>query len=108
MQKIRSGDEVIVVCGSNKGARGQVEKIVFGPDRMATHVLVTGVNMRVKHTKPNPSKGDPGGKVSREAPLHISNVALYNEEKGGADKVRIKVGENGERTREFASGGLVP
>lgn len=108
MERIRSGDEVIVISGINKGARGQVEKVIYGPDRRVSHVVVTGVNMRVKHEKPNPAKNEVGGKINREAPLHVSNVAIYNEDKGGPDKVRIIVGEDGKRTRVFASGGNVP
>ncbi len=108
MQRIVVGDEVVVTSGAQKGARGQVESIKYGPDRKPTHVVVSGVNFRTKHKKPNPAKGDPGGLMREEMPVHVSNVALFNEEKGGADKVRIKVGEDGMRYREFASGGNVP
>ena len=107
MRKLRTGDEVVVISGSNKGARGQIEKVIYGSDRRISHVVVTGVNYRVKHTRPNPSKGDPGGKVNKEAPMHVSNIAIYNSEKGGPDKVKIKIGEDGKRTRVFASGGNV-
>lgn len=108
MQRIVIGDEVIVTSGSQKGARGQVEKIVYGPGRKPERVVIGGVNFGTKHKKPNPAKGDPGGLMREEMPVHVSNVALFNEEKGGADKVRIEVGEDGTRTRVFASGGNVP
>ena len=73
MQKIRKGDEVIVIAGKDKGRRGVVQKRV-GADR----VVVAGINVVKKHVRPNPLKGEPGGIVPKEMPIHISNVMLFN------------------------------
>lgn len=102
MQKIRKGDDVIVVTGKDKGKRGSVLK-VLGDDQ----VLVENLNMVKKHQKPNPQRGIPGGIVDRAMPLHISNVALFNPQKGGADRVGIKVLEDGRKVRVFKFNGEV-
>ena len=107
MQKVKKGDQVMVMSGNAKGGRGEVEKVVYDRAGNATHVVVSGLNMRTKHARPNPAKGEPGGRKSKEAPIHISNVALYNEEKGGPDRVRVKVADDGKRVRVFASGGNI-
>ncbi len=73
MQKIRKGDDVVVVVGRDKGKRGTVLRIVD-----AEHVLVEGANKVKKHQRPNPMKGITGGIIDKEMPLHLSNVALYN------------------------------
>lgn len=80
MRKIRSGDDVIVIAGKDKGRRGQVLRIVDHE-----RVLVEGVNLVKRHTRANPAAGAPGGIIEREAPIHISNVMLYNPrtERGG-------------------------
>jgi len=86
MEKIRKGDEVIVIAGKDKGKRGAVVS------RVGTeHVLVEGVNRVKKHVKPNPVKGEVGGVVDKDMPLHISNVALYNPVTKKADRIRIEV-----------------
>jgi large subunit ribosomal protein L24 len=86
MEKIRKGDEVIVIAGKDKGKRGRVVR------RVGTeHVLVEGVNRVKKHVKPNPMKGEVGGVVDKDMPLHISNVSLYNPATKKADRVRIEV-----------------
>ena len=99
MQKIKKGDEVIVIAGRSKGQRGNVLKRV-GEDRL----LVENVNMVKKHTKPNPQAGVAGGIVEREAPIQISNVAIYNAEAGKADRVGYKV-EDGKKVRIYKSDG---
>lgn len=102
MRKIRKGDEVIVLTGRDKGRRGIVLKMV-GAER----VLVEGVNKVKKHQRPNPVKGITGGILDKEAPLHISNVALYNPATKKADRVGIRVLEDGRRVRYFKSNGEV-
>lgn len=100
MQKIRKGDDVIVVTGKDKGKRGTVLRILEDDQ-----VLVENVNMVKKHQKPNPQKGQAGGIVDKEMPLHVSNVALYNPQKGGADRVGIRILEDGTKVRVFKSNG---
>jgi large subunit ribosomal protein L24 len=102
MRKIRKGDEVIVIAGRDKGRRGIVLRTV-GRER----VLVEGVNKVKKHQRPNPVKGVTGGILDKEMPLHISNVALYNPATKKADRVGIRVLEDGRRVRYFKSNGEV-
>ena len=96
--KIKKGDEVIVTTGKDKGKRGTVVK-VFDDNRL----IVENVNMAKKHTKPNPNKGEPGGILDKEMPLHISNVALYNPATGKGDRVGFKILEDGKKVRIFKS-----
>jgi large subunit ribosomal protein L24 len=98
MKKIRKGDDVIVITGKDKGKRGTILRVLD-----EDHVVVENVNMVKKHQKPNPQKGIPGGIIDQEMPLHRSNVALYNPQKGGADRVGIKVLEDGRKVRVFRS-----
>ena len=107
MQRIKKGDEVMVMSGNNKGSRGQVEKVVYDANRVATHVIVTGVNIRIKHTRPDPSKEVVGGRVSKEAKIHISNVMPFSEESKKAERVKIKFDDNKKAYRSFASGGKI-
>lgn len=100
MRKLRRDDEVIVIAGKNRGQRGAIARLV-GKDR----VIVSGVNMVKRHTRPNPNLNRPGGIVEREAPLHISNVAIYNSERDAADRVGIAVDEDGVKRRVFRSDG---
>ena len=101
MQKLKTGDDVIVLTGKSNGQRGKISKIITDKGR----VKVDGVNMMKKHVKPNPQAGIKGGIVEMEAPLDISNVALFNAKTGKADKVGIKVQEDGKRVRYFKSNG---
>ena len=96
--KIKKGDEVIVTTGKDKGKRGTVMK-VFDDDR----IIVENVNMAKKHTKPNPQKGEPGGILDKEMPLHVSNVALYNPVTAKGDRVGFKFLEDGKKVRIFKS-----
>jgi large subunit ribosomal protein L24 len=104
MEKIRKGDEIIVIAGKDKGKRGTVSARVD-----ADYVLVEGVNVAKKHVKPNPMKGVAGGIIDLNLPIHISNVALFNPATGKADRVSVKVEkvEGGrkkfKRTRLFRS-----
>jgi large subunit ribosomal protein L24 len=102
MRKIRKGDDVIVLTGKDRGKRGSVLKIVD-----AEHVLVEGANKVKKHQRPNPAKGLSGGIIDKEMPLHISNVGLFNSATKKADRVGIKVLEDGRRVRFYKSNGEV-
>ena len=99
MNKIRKGDEVIVIAGRDKGKRG---KVILRKDD--EHVIVEGINLVKKHTKPNPMKGTTGGIVDKAMPIHQSNVAIFNPATGKADRVGIKV-EGDSRKRVFKSSG---
>ncbi len=101
MQKIRKGDEVIVLTGRDKKRRGTVLGLVE-PD----HVLVEGINVVKKHVKGNPMAGTQGGIVDKTMPIHISNVALFNPETGKGDRVGIQV-VDGKKVRVFRSNGAV-
>jgi large subunit ribosomal protein L24 len=86
MLKIKREDEVIVLAGKDKGKRGKVQKVLD-----ESRLLVTGVNMVKKHTKPNPQMGVAGGIVEQEAPIQVSNVAIFNPGTNKADRVGIKI-----------------
>jgi large subunit ribosomal protein L24 len=100
MNKIRKGDEVIVIAGRDKGKRGKVLQRV-GEDR----VVVEGVNVVKKHVRPNPMRGVTGGIVEKTMPIHQSNVAIFNAATGKADRVGIKVLEDGRKVRVYKSSG---
>jgi large subunit ribosomal protein L24 len=100
MEKIRKGDEVVVLVGKDRGRRGTVLRRVD-----AEHVVVEGVNRVKKHVRPNPLKGQAGGIVEKEMPLHVSNVGLFNPATQKADRVGVKVLEDGRRVRFFKSNG---
>jgi large subunit ribosomal protein L24 len=100
MNKIRKGDQVIVLTGRDKGKRGEVSLRVD-----ADHLLVDGINMVKKHVKPNPMKGTQGGVVDKTMPIHQSNVAIYNAATGKADRVGIKLLADGKKARVFKSSG---
>ena len=85
MRKLKREDEVIVITGKDKGKRGTISRLLNN-DR----VIVAGVNMVKRHTKPNPNLGQAGGIVEKEAAIHISNVAIFNPETNAADRVSIK------------------
>ena len=102
MNKIRKGDDVIVITGKDKGKRGVVL------DRIdADHLLVEGINRVKKHVKPNPMKGQQGGIVEKEMPLDISNVALFNPATSKGDRVGFKQLDDGRKVRMFKSNGEV-
>ncbi|MEF8713441.1 MAG: 50S ribosomal protein L24 [Accumulibacter sp.] len=102
MEKIRKGDDVLVIAGKDKGRRGTVLRRTD-----AEHVLVEGVNRAKKHVKPNPVKGVAGGIVEMEMPLHISNVAIYNPASRKADRIGFKTLEDNTKVRFFKSTGEV-
>ena len=101
MNKMRKGDEVIVVAGKDKGRRGTVLQ-VFDDER----VLVEGVNVAKKHTKPNPNMGVQGGIIDQDMPIDISNVMVFNPKTKKGDRVGIKVSDDGKtKERVFRSSG---
>mgnify|MGYP001005701103 CR=1 FL=1 len=100
MEKIKKGDDVVVITGKDKGKRGTVLARID-----AEHVVVEGVNRAKKHVKPNPIKGVTGGIVDKDMPIHISNVALYNPASKKADRVGFKLLEDGRKIRVFKSNG---
>ena len=98
MQKIKKGDEVIVIAGKDKGKRGSVVNVLHEKNR----VVVENVNVVKKHVRGNPQRGEQGGIQEMEAPLNLSNVALYNPQTKKADRVGIKE-VDGKRVRYFKS-----
>jgi len=100
MEKIRKGDDVIVIAGKDKGKRGTVLRVVD-----AQHLVVEGVNRVKKHQRPNPMKNQTGGIVELDKPIHISNVALFNPATKKADRAGIKVLADGRRVRAFKANG---
>jgi large subunit ribosomal protein L24 len=102
MNKIRKGDDVVVITGKDKGRRGAVLSVLNG-----AKLLVDGINKVKKHMKPNPAKGVVGGIVEKSMPIDISNVALFNPATQKADRVGIKVLEDGRKVRYFKSNGEV-
>ncbi len=100
MNKIRTGDEVIVIAGRDKGKRG---KVVQRSDE--ERLVVEGVNLVKKHAKPNPMKGITGGIIEKTMPIHQSNVAIFNAASGKADRVGVKVLAHGKKVRVYKSSG---
>jgi large subunit ribosomal protein L24 len=101
MLKIKCDDEVIVLAGKDKGKRGKVRKLVDD-----NRVIVAGINMVKKHTRPNPQAGIQGGIVEREAPIQVSNIAIFNPETSKADRVGFRI-EDGKKVRIYKSSGAV-
>jgi large subunit ribosomal protein L24 len=100
MQKIRKGDDVMVIAGRDKGKRGTVLRRVG-----KSHLVVEGVNRVKKHQRPNPMKGLQGGIVDKDLPIHVSNVALFNPQTKKADRIGIKTMPDGRHVRLFKSNG---
>ena len=100
MSKIHKGDQVIINTGKDKGKRGVVSRILE-----SDKVIVEGINLAKKHAKPNPMKGITGGIISKEMPIHVSNVALFNTATQKADRVGYKILKDGSKVRIFKSNG---
>lgn len=98
MRKLRRDDEVVVIAGRDKGKRGKITR-VLEDDKL----IIAGINMVKRHTKPNPQRGVAGGIVEKEAAIHVSNVAIFNSATNKADRVGIKVLEDGTKARIFKS-----
>ena len=101
MRKIKAEDEVIVIAGRDKGKRGEVLRVLDNE-----RLLVGGVNIVKKHQRGDPNRNQQGGIVEKEAPIHVSNVAIYNDATGKADRVGVRV-EEGKRVRFFKSDGAL-
>ena len=101
MLKIKRDDEVVILAGKDKGKRGKVRKVLDN-----NKLIVSGVNMVKKHTKPNPQAGVAGGIVEKEAPIQVSNVAIFNPDSNKADRVGFKV-DGDSKVRIFKSSGEV-
>jgi large subunit ribosomal protein L24 len=99
MRKLRKGDNVVVITGRDKGKRGEVTQV------LATHVLVAGINQVKKHQRPNPMKGEQGGIVTKEMPIHVSNVAIWNPITKKADRIGLRTLDDGRKVRFYKSNG---
>jgi len=99
MNRIKKGDQVIVTAGKDKGKRGDVVRVA------GDKVVVSNINVIKRHTKPNPQAGQAGGVIEREAPIHISNVMLFNPATGKGERIGFKVLEDGRKLRVFRSSG---
>ena len=99
MNRIRKGDQVIIIAGADKGKKGEVVRVA------GDKVIVQNANIIKRHTKPNPQANVAGGIVEREAPIHISNVMLFNQASGKGERIGFKVLEDGRKVRVFRSSG---
>ena len=100
MLKIKKDDEVVVIAGRDKGRRGEVLRVLKDG-----RLMVAGINMVKKHKRPNPNVGEQGGIIAQEAPIQASNVAIWNDEDERADRVGVRVEEDGKKVRFFKSNG---
>jgi len=100
MERIKKGDQVVVLTGRDRGKRGSVLRRV---DK--EHVLVEGINRVKKHQRPNPMKNQPGGIIDKEMPIHVSNISLLNPQTQKADRVGFKLLDDGRKVRVFKSNG---
>ncbi|GMR05828.1 MAG: 50S ribosomal protein L24 [Gammaproteobacteria bacterium] len=102
MNKIKKGDDVIVISGKDKGKRGNVMRVLDNG-----RIMVDGINIVKKHVRPNPQAGETGGILEQEAALDISNISLYDAASGKASRVGVKVLEDGKKVRVFKTSGEV-
>jgi len=102
MRKIKKGDAVVVIAGRDKGKRGEVTRTVG-----AEKLVVAGVNQVKRHTRPNPVKNQPGGILTKEMPIHVSNVAIWNPVTQKADRIGFRTLQDGRKVRFFKSNGEV-
>ncbi len=100
MRKIKKGDNVVVIAGRDKGKRGDVARIVDD-----SHVVVNGINAMKKHAKPNPLKNQPGGIISKEVPIHVSNIAIWNPVTQKPDRIGFRIMDDGRKLRFYKSNG---
>ena len=98
MQRIKNGDDVVVIAGRDKGKRGSVLSVMADG-----RLVVSDVNMVKRHTKPNPNRGVPGGIIDKEMPIHPSNIMLFNPQTSKGDRVGFKTLEDGRKVRYFKS-----
>jgi large subunit ribosomal protein L24 len=102
MQRLKKNDEIVVIAGKDKGKRGSVRRVYENGK-----VVVDGINLVKRHTRPNPNQGIAGGIVEKEMPINVSNVAIFNPESSRADRVGFKLLEDGRKVRYFKSTGEV-
>ena len=102
MNRIRKGDQVIVIAGKNKGQKGEVSRVL-----PTEKVIVEGINVVKRHTKPNPQANKPGGIIEREASINISNVQLFNSATGKGARIGFKTLEDGRKVRVYRPSGEV-
>ncbi|MTI64898.1 50S ribosomal protein L24 [Methylophaga sp.] len=102
MEKLKTGDQVVVLTGKDRGKQGEIQRRVDGGK-----FVVQGINLVKKHQKPNPALGQQGGIIEKEMPIDGSNLALVNPATGKADRVGFKVLEDGKKVRVFKSNGEV-
>ena len=100
MNKIKAGDEVLVISGKERGKKGFISNVINN-----SLVVIDGLNLAKKHQKPNPNKNEPGGITNKAMPVHISNIAIVNPETGERDKIKITVNNDGKKVRCFKSSG---
>ena len=100
MNKIKAGDEVLVISGKERGKKGFISNVINN-----SLVVIDGLNLAKKHQKPNPNKNEPGGITNKAMPVHISNIAIINPETGERDKIKITVNNDGKKVRCFKSSG---
>lgn len=98
MKKLKANDEVIIIAGKDKGKRGKILKVLAD-----NRLVVSGINMIKRHTKANPMAGSPGGIVEKEAPIQLSNVAIFNPESASRDRVGFLVKDDGSKVRIYKS-----
>jgi len=103
MDKIKKGDEVIVIAGKDRNRRGTVLSMTSDGKR----ARVNGLNVVKRHTRPNPNTGQTGGILSQEAPIHLSNLAIYNPATNKADRIGFRFLADGTKVRYFKSNGEV-
>lgn len=104
MQRIKLNDEVMVITGKDKGRHGKVIRVIKDQNNKPFRVVVEGINFVKKHIKPDPNKNIQGGIKDKEAPIHISNVAIFNPSTGKGEKTGIKTLEDGKKVRYFKVG----
>lgn len=97
MNRIKKGDQVVVITGKDKGKKGDVLRV------LGDRVVVSNINMVKRHTRANPQAGQPGGIIEREASIHVSNVMLFNPATGKGERIKTKVLEDGRKIRVFRS-----
>ena len=100
MNKIKAGDEVLVISGKERGKKGFISNVIND-----SLVVIDGLNLAKKHQKPNPNKNEPGGITNKAMPIHISNISIINPETGERDKIKITVNDDGKKVRCFKSSG---
>ncbi len=100
MRKIKKGDNVVVIAGRDKGKRGDIARIVDD-----THVVVSGINQVKRNTRPNPMKNQPGGIVTKEMPIDVSNVAIWNPVTQKPDRIGVRALDDGRKVRFYKSNG---